>query len=172
MKEKYVKLYMTMAKEVAKLSYATRLKVGSVIVKDDRMISLGYNGTPSGWDNNCEERVWMPEGCLHLDHEYPLVEYSDYGEGIIIGRYKLKTKPEVLHSEANAISKLAASNDSGTGASIFITHAPCLSCAKLIYGSGITTVYYEEEYRDTSGIEFLEKCKITIRRVTSLSIHP
>lgn len=165
MKTKYVKLYMTMAKEVAKLSYATRLKVGSVIVKDNRTISIGYNGTPAGWDNVCELRDWMPRGCLHLDHEYPFVEYSDYGDEVIIGRYKLKTKPEVIHSEANAISKLAASSESGKGATMFITHAPCMQCAKLIYGVGITEVYYEEDYRDRSGIEFLQKCNVAVEKI-------
>lgn len=163
---------MTMAKEVAKLSYATRLKVGSVIVKDNRTISIGYNGTPAGWDNVCELRDWMPRGCLHLDHEYPFVEYSDYGVEVIIGRYKLKTKPEVIHSEANAISKLAASSESGNGATMFITHAPCMQCAKLIYGAGITKVYYEEEYRDTSGVEFLKKCNVEVGRVGILAPHP
>lgn len=162
MKKKYVDLYMTMAKEVAKLSYATRLKVGTVIVKEDRIISIGYNGTPKGWDNNCESREWMPEGCLHLDHEYPFVEYSDYGDNPIIGRYKLKTKPEVVHSEANAIIKLASSNESGVGSTLFCNYAPCIDCAKLIYGAGIDTVYYEEEYRDSSGIEFLKNSNITV----------
>lgn len=133
MKEKYVNLYMKMSVEVAKLSYANRLKVGSVIVKDDRMISLGYNGTATGWDNQCEDE-------------------------------NNKTKPEVIHSEANAISKLAASNESGKGATMFITHAPCIECAKLIYGAGITDVYYENEYRDASGIEFLEKCNINVTK--------
>lgn len=133
MKDKYVNLYMQMSVEVAKLSYANRLKVGSVIVKDGRMISLGYNGTATGWDNQCEDE-------------------------------NNKTKPEVIHSEANAISKLAASNESGKGATMFITHAPCVECAKLIYGAGITDVYYEKDYRDTSGIEFLKKCGIYVNR--------
>ena len=133
MKEKYVNLYMKMSVEVAKLSYANRLKVGSVIVKDDRMISLGYNGTAKGWDNQCEDE-------------------------------NNKTKPEVIHSEANAISKLAASTESGKGATMFVTHAPCIECAKLIYGAGIVEVYYEKDYRDPSGIEFLKKCGIYVNR--------
>jgi dCMP deaminase len=154
-----------MAKEVAKLSYATRLKVGSVIDKNDRLISLGYNGTPKGWDNECETRVWAPKGLLHIDIEYPFVEYSDYGDKTIKGRYKLKTKSEVIHSEANAISKLASSNESGEGSVMMITHAPCMECAKLIYGSGITKVFYEEDYRDRSGIEFLQKCNVAVEKI-------
>jgi dCMP deaminase len=77
----------------------------------------------------------------------------------------LKTKPEVLHAETNAIAKLAKSAESGDGASIFITHAPCLDCAKLVYQSGINSVYYRNSYRNEDGIKFLEKCKVKVTRV-------
>lgn len=136
MKQKYIDLYTDWAKRCAELSHARRLHVGAVIVKDDTVISYGYNGMPSGWDNNCEEQVGFDD---------------DKCEPI------LKTRPEVLHAESNAISKLAKSTNSGQDADIFITHAPCIECAKLIYQSGIRRVYYNEEYRDDIGIKFLNR---------------
>jgi dCMP deaminase len=145
MKEKLVNAYMKTAETFAELSHARRLHVGAIIVKDDRIISIGYNGMPSGWDNNCED---------------VLVVEAEIGEDII-----LKTKPEVLHAETNAIAKLAKSNESGMGASMFITHAPCLDCAKLIYQSGISSVLYRNAYRDISGITFLEKSGIEVVQI-------
>jgi dCMP deaminase len=143
MKEKMIQAYMKTAETFSKLSHARRLHVGAIVVKDDRIISIGYNGMPAGWDNNCEDEI-----------RYPDVE------GIT-----LKTKPEVLHAETNAIAKLAKSNESGMGATMFITHAPCLDCAKLIYQSGISSVLYRDAYRDTSGIEFLKKSGVTVEIV-------
>jgi dCMP deaminase len=137
---------MKTAETFAELSHARRLHVGAIIVKDDRIISIGYNGMPSGWDNNCEDE---------------LVVEAEVGEDII-----LKTKPEVLHAETNAIAKLAKSNESGMGASMFITHAPCLDCAKLIYQSGISSVLYRNAYRDISGITFLEKSGIEVVQIS------
>jgi dCMP deaminase len=146
MKQKYIDMYMDWADRASDLSHARRLQVGAVIVKDDSVISYGYNGMPAGWDNNCEDEV--------------LDSYSGF-EGAI-HRTVLKTKPEVLHAESNAIAKLARSTSSGECASIFITHAPCHDCAKLIYQSGISSVYYRNSYRDTAGIEFLEKSGIKV----------
>ena len=146
MKQKFVDAYMEVVKIFANLSSAQRLKVGAIVVKDDRIISIGYNGMPSGWDNTCEDEV------VH-----------DYGNRQ--PEIRLKSKPEVLHAESNAIAKLAKSPESGEGASIFITHSPCIDCAKLIYQSGITTVYYEESYRSTQGIEFLTKSNIEVVKV-------
>lgn len=148
-----------MAETVSKMSHAKRLQVGAIVVKDNRVISIGYNGTPAGWDNECESKEWMPNGCLHLDHEYPEEAYSDYGYAVI-GRYRLKTKPEVIHAEANAIMKLASSSESGNGATMFLTHAPCIDCSKMIYGAGIVKVFYQHEYRDSAGVDFLRKCGI------------
>jgi dCMP deaminase len=142
MKEKFVSAYMDVAERFAELSSARRLHVGAIVVKDDRIISIGYNGMPSGWDNDCEDKVWTQDG-----------------------DYTLKTKPEVLHAETNAIAKLAKSNESGLGATMFITHAPCLDCAKLIYQSGISSVLYRNSYRDTSGVTFLEKSGIEVTQV-------
>lgn len=131
MKPKFEKMYMEIAETVSKMSYAKRLQVGAIVVKDNRIISIGYNGQPAGWDNNCEDE-------------------------------NNKTKPEVIHAEANSIMKLASSNESGKGAVMFLTHAPCIDCAKLIYGSGIIQVYYKHKYRDQSGVEFLKKCNVII----------
>ena len=125
----------------ASCSTAEKLNVGCVLVKDDRIISIGYNGMPSGWDNDCEDIVV---------------------DGI---SSQLKTKPEVLHAETNCIAKLAKSTESGDGATMFITHAPCLDCAKLIYQSGIKSVYYRNTYRNTDGVDFLNKCNIEVKNV-------
>ena len=140
---------MKTAETFAELSHARRLHVGAIVVKDDRIISIGYNGMPAGWDNNCE------------DESVEL--YSGY-EGAI-HRTVLKTKPEVLHAETNAIAKLARSSDSGLGSDIFITHAPCLDCAKLIYQSGIKRVFFGEAYRDDSGIKFLKASGVDVEQI-------
>jgi dCMP deaminase len=139
MKHKFVDVYMDMAKRFAQLSSAKRLQVGSIIVKDDRIISIGYNGMPSGWTNECEIEL-----------------YDAYG------RFELITKPEVIHAEANAIAKLAKSTESGHDATMFLTHSPCVECAKMIYTAGITKVVYGEDYRDNSGVVFLQQCNIKV----------
>ncbi len=122
---------MDVAERFAQLSSAKRLQVGAIVVKDDRIISIGYNGMPTGWDNCCED--------------------SDN-----------KSKAEVLHAESNAIAKLAKSSESGLGATLFVTHSPCIECAKLIYQGGISTVYYKNNYRSNDGINFLTKSKVRV----------
>jgi len=146
---------MKTAETFAELSHARRLHVGAIVVKDDRIISIGYNGMPAGWDNNCEyeEYTYDERDTVNGDWTYNTVSKK---------WSKLKTNPEVLHAETNAIAKLARSSDSGLDADIFITHAPCLNCAKLIYQSGISSVYYRNSYRDVAGIEFLEKSGVTV----------
>lgn len=141
-KEKYLGTYMKTAKLFAEHSTAIRKKVGAVIVKDNRIISIGYNGMPTGWTNVCE--YWNETA--QLEGEW-------------------KTKSEVLHAESNAIAKLARSSESGNGASLFVTCSPCLDCAKLIYQSGIQEVFYNQEYRNNDGIEFLTKCNIPVRKL-------
>ena len=133
---------MKTAETFAECSTAKRAKVGAIIVKDDRIISIGYNGMPSGWDNNCENEI-----------------------GVHKGEPVLKTKPQVLHAEMNAISKVARSSESSQDAVMFITHAPCHDCAKMIYQSGISSVYYRTTYRDSTGIEFLEQCNIPVKQI-------
>ena len=142
MKQKWAEAFMDTAERFAQLSSAKRLHVGAVVVKDDRIISIGYNGMPSGWDNNCEDEFVNEVGDLVL-----------------------KSKVEVLHAETNAIAKLAKSNESGLGATMFITHAPCLDCAKLIFQSGIGSVLYRNSYRSDAGIEFLKKCKVEVEQL-------
>ena len=152
---------MDVAERFAQLSSARRLHVGAIVVKDDRIISIGYNGMPAGWDNDCENTVFVP-GEEALGTDMVALGYTQTDNG---NWTKLKTKPEVLHAETNAIAKLAKSNESGLGATMFITHAPCLDCAKLIYQSGISSVLYRNAYRDTSGITFLEKSNITVIQI-------
>lgn len=141
MKEKYLWAFMKTARIFGDLSTAVRRKVGAVIVKDNRIISIGYNGMPSGWTNECEDLI--------------ATTYSEYPEN-----YMLKTKPEVLHAESNAIAKLARSTESGEGAYMFVTCVPCLECAKMIYQSGISKVFYSEPYRNSDGLDFLHKCNV------------
>jgi len=140
MKQKWIDAYMDVAERFAQLSSATRLKVGAVVVKDDRIISIGYNGTPAGWDNSCEHHLY----------------------DISKDEWSTTTKDEVIHAEANAISKLAKSNDGGHGADLFCTHAPCIDCAKLVYGAGILNVYYRNIYKNEAGLQFLEKCNVKV----------
>lgn len=146
MKDKHKIAHMKCAFNYAECSTAKRLKVGCVIVKDNRIISIGYNGMPTGWTNECEELV-LWEKTIQLSQPV------------------LKTKPEVLHAEANAITKLARSSESGENAVAFITHQPCLECSKLLYQTGISEVYYVHEYRVKEGVEFLTKCKIKLHRM-------
>ena len=150
MKQKYIDLYMDWALRSAQLSHARRLQVGAVIVKDDTVISYGYNGMPSGWDNDCEYED------TYSTQDAPGDDFRIVHTGI------LKTRPEVLHAESNAIAKLAKSHNSGLGADLFVTHSPCIECAKLIYQSGIRRVYFNQNYRDDAGIKFLEKSGVEV----------
>ena len=144
MKPRFIQMYMEIAGIIAKQSYAKRLQVGAIVVKDDRIISIGYNGMPSGWDNTCED----------------VVEVHEDG-GIVT-----KTKPEVIHAEANAIAKLAKGSESGEGSMMFLTHAPCLDCAKQMYAAGISRVIYQNSYKNTDGIDFLEKCDVPVVQIS------
>jgi len=151
MKAKHKIAHMKSAFNYAECSTAQRLQVGCVIVKDNRVISIGYNGMPSGWTNECENEVV----------EVPL-DQASLPENEI---RSLVTKPEVLHAESNAICKLARSSESGEDASAFVTHQPCLDCAKLLYQSGITHVYYVHPYRLDHGLKFLEECGIHVEQM-------
>ena len=128
---KFDQRYLEMARIWAKNPYCTRRQVGALVVKNNMIISDGYNGTPSGFENVCED-----------------------DNGV--------TKPYVLHAEANAITKLARSNNNSDGATIYITASPCIECAKLIIQSGIKRVVYGEKYRLMDGIELLERAGIEV----------
>ena len=125
---------MQMAELTATLSYAKRLQVGALIVKGNRIVGTGYNGMPTDWENDCE---------IEIDGE-------------------LKTKQEVLHAETNAIAKVAQSTETSEGSTMFCTHAPCVDCAKLIYQSGIATLYFKHEYRDDAGLKFLKLSGVNV----------
>jgi len=131
---KYVEAHLAVAKEYAKLSKAERLKVACLIIKDGRPISIGINGTPSGYDNTCEI------------------------DGI--------TRPEVLHSEVNAIGFCAAKGIATEGCIMVTTHSPCFECAKLIHVAKIKKIYYETEYRLTDSLRFLEEINVMVRKIT------
>jgi len=126
--------YLEMAHIWSKNSYCQRRQVGALIVKDRMIISDGYNGTPSGFENVCEDETG-------------------------------KTKPYVLHAEANAITKVAKSNNSSEGSTLYVTSSPCLECSKLIIQAGIKRVVYSDDYRSFDGIELLERAGIEIVKI-------
>lgn len=137
--KKYDVAYMRMALEWAKLSHCNRRQVGALIVKDKMIISDGYNGTPSGFENHCEDE-----------------------DGY--------TKWYVLHAEANAILKVASSTQSCKGATLYITMSPCKECSKLIHQAGITRVVYQIEYKDNSGLDFLERAGVILTHLESVEV--
>jgi len=133
-----VNYYLDLAKRTAELSRAKKLKVGAIIVTADDALVYGWNGTPTGWDNTCEE---------------------------VLTDGSLKTFDYVLHAEMNAISKLAKSTLSGRGASLFLTHSPCIHCAKSVFQAGIEHIYYLEDYRSHDGVVFLQQCGVNVRKI-------
>ena len=169
--QKYDEIYMKIAKSISELSYANRNKVGCVIVSDDgQLISQGFNGTPSGYDNCCEDKVYnyipgkdckRPDSCTKGK--------DGTCKGCILSEqstsYTLVTKPEVLHAESNAISKCAKWNSSTDGATCYVTLSPCVDCSKLMIQSGIKKVYYKELYRNTEGIDLLKQAGIEVKQI-------
>jgi dCMP deaminase len=154
-------IYMQTAYQFAKLSYAERRKVGCVIVKDNQLISFGYNGMPHGFENRCEEdQVRYYE---NPDHAMTLMDKGYTCEDGCCS--KEVTRREVLHAESNAIMKVAKSTMSCIGAELYTTTCPCFDCAKLIIQAGISKVYYSEDYRDMSGVELLERAGIEVEHV-------
>ena len=134
-KHRYDSAYIKMAAEWSRLSHCKRKQVGAIIVKDGMIIADGYNGTPSGFDNCCENT----DGETHW---------------------------YVLHAEANAILKLARSNNSAEGATLYITLSPCRDCSKLIHQAGIIRVVYRDEYKDTSGLDFLKSANVEVEQIS------
>lgn len=156
--------YMRMAEAIAQLSYAVRNKVGCIIVSQNgQVISQGFNGTPTGYDNCCEDMEctckWI-HGCQYTVEPVAdaQIEYCvKANNGTPCDKLKLTTKKEVLHAESNAISKCAKWISSTEGATLYVTLSPCFECAKMIIQAGIKRVVYKEKYRDTEGISFLKK---------------
>lgn len=145
MKTKHSTMYMEIAEVAARQSYANRLKVGAVIVRDHRILAASYNGTPPGTSNACE---------------YAVEDAVGYKTGT--------TRPEVIHAEMNAIFRLARDGESGKGADLFITHSPCFECAKAILSVGIKKVWFREHYRELSGVEFLERHGVEVEHYDKL----
>lgn len=139
--------FLDIAKNFSSLSKAIRRKVGCIIVKDGQIISNGFNGTPSGFDNSCE---YLKE------EKSPDVNYNPNN---------LTTKPEVLHAESNALMKLARSTNSSIGSTMYLTCSPCFECAKLIVQSGIIRLVYIDDYRSEKGIELLRQTDIIIEKI-------
>lgn len=148
MKQKFIDAHMASAGVYARLSSAKRLQVGCVIVKDDTIIGIGYNGMPSGWDNVCEYEY--VEDDIHR---------ANYGQKYLV------TKDEVLHAESNAIAKVAKSTNSTEDADMFVTCAPCLECSKLIHQAGIRRVFFGHTYRNNDGLDFLRKCGVEVTQI-------
>ena len=144
------KLYMDLAARCSEESFAERTKVGAVVVKDDNVVSMGWNGMPAGLDNNCENKVWIP----------------NEGPGGDNGQYELVTKPEVLHAESNALMKLAANTSNGSkDATLYVTLSPCTDCAKLIKQAKIKRVVFKCVYRKPDGIELLRRMGIEVEQI-------
>lgn len=157
---KKVRAHLNAAKGYAELSYAKRLKVGAVLVKDDRIISIGYNGSVSGRSNFCEFLVDDSGKYRTLKG----LTDSQLENCLSLG-WKLITKEEVVHSEANAILYSARNGIKTDGCMLVVTHSPCYECAKMIAQCGITEVYYETEYRDTESLSFLKECGIQVTKI-------
>jgi dCMP deaminase len=138
--EQFDRSYLEMAAVWGKNSYCKRRQVGAIIVKNRMIISDGYNGTPAGFENVCEDAAGL-------------------------------TKPYVLHAEANAITKVAKSNNSSEGATLYITTSPCMECAKLIIQAGISRVVYSNQYRITDGIDLLRRAGIEITHIDINTQH-
>jgi len=165
MKEKY---FMRVALETAKLSYCKRNKVGAVLTRDNRIISCGYNGTVSGYENVCEEIEKLCPFCGSKE----IGKFDDFlyfcrkcKKQFDDPKEILKTSPFTVHAEMNAIAFAAKAGISTNECDMYVTLSPCPECAKLIVQSGIKRVFYYEEYRNTDGIEFLKKCGITVEQI-------
>lgn len=138
---RYDKLYLDIASRIAQMSFAERLKVGAIAVKNNNILAFGFNGTPAGFDNCCE--------------------YRDYYED---GEYILRTKPEVIHAEANLVAKAAREGLSLKGSTIYLTHSSCVNCAILLVQAGIEREVYLEEYRNTEGLSILKQSNIKVEK--------
>ena len=163
MKQKMIEYYMKVAEDTASLSYGKRLKVGSIIVNNDRIISIGYNGSIAGESNELEYEIFCPTEIYESLSSEEKLRYSyDPIKDIYVG---LQTKPDVIHAEKNAILKLTKSTESSAGSTLFVTTAPCLDCSTLILLSGIKEVFYRNLYRNSNGVDFLRKHNIKVQQI-------
>lgn len=163
MKQKHIAMYMRIAEAAALTSSGVRLQVGCCVVKNDSVLAVAYNGLPKSIDGPLEGKEYMKAdagGWLDIEYIEETWPYEDE-----IGRYKLVTRKETNHGERNAILSLARSNESSVGATMFITHASCLRCSIDIVDAGISTVIYKEEYRDTSGIQYLKDNGVNVIKI-------
>lgn len=161
MKQKFVDLYLGIANEVSKMSASRRTQVGAVAVKDHRILSIGYNGTLPGADNNCETAEFLL-GSKWISEEEAM---KIWGDPYVEAHFRLTTKPEVVHAEANCLLKMARDGQPSLGADIFLTLTPCVECAKMMKVAGIRKVWFRDEYRDLSGVEFLKSQGIEVEQV-------
>lgn len=148
---KYSKFYMDVAFRVAEMSDAVRLKVGAVIVNNNTLV-YGFNGMPAGDDNNCENQIALNDSDVISEADCIVEEVDPSGNK---QKYRLVTKPEVIHAEINAIAKMASSTLNADGAVMYLTHSPCIECAKVILQVGIKQVFFKEHYRSDAGQKFL-----------------
>lgn len=161
--------YMNMAIAMAQLSHAERKKVGCILVNsNDQVVAQGYNGMPSGFDNQCEtdycDKYNKPIDKL----EHSCIESCMNEDHMTCSRcphYRTKTKEEVLHAESNAIAKCARSTNSSEGCTLYVTMSPCVNCAKTIIQSGIAAVYYLEQYKDSTGLDLLRSAGIEVHKL-------
>ena len=168
MNPKLSRAYMDVARRFADLSYAQRRRVGCVIVKDD-IVHPGYNGTPAGWDNSCENREYMPTATgtileRDLDREWPHVDEDSYR------RYRLVTKKEVLHAESNALAKMLKAGMSTRDSDVYVTLSPCIDCAKMLFQAGVRSVTYADNYRDDAGVRFLQQAGVKVSKMDDESV--
>lgn len=169
---KIEEVYMNIAQNVAELSYAERRKVGCIIVKDEQIVSFGYNGTPKGFNNACENEsidiIEVDGGYTKNPEAIKALEDGGYNcnhDGVC-GKVYMETRREVLHAESNALTKIAKSTMSSEGAELYTTTAPCFECSKLIIQSGIKRVYYNEEYREMEGVQLLNQANIEVIKIS------
>ena len=165
-------IYMQIAYQISKLSYAERRKVGCIIVKDEQIVSFGYNGTPHGFNNECEETLVETQNYENPDHALHLIEEHGYVcENGCCTKETQTTKREVLHAESNALMKISKSTLTSKGSILYTTTSPCFECAKLIIQAGVEKVFYCEGYRDLSGISLLKKAGIIVEQVIVWNEH-
>lgn len=162
MKAKHITMYMDIAQVLANTSSGVRLKVGAVLVRDNNILSTGYNALPAAIDGPLEDKIYSEGAGAWLDIEtfHETFPYQDE-----VGHYKLVTKPEVRHAERSVLMNLCKTNESAVGASLFVTASCCKFCSIDIVDAGIKEVFYRDEYRDKSGIQYLIDNGITVHKI-------